>query len=281
MPEKEPQFFRREPVGEGLGQRAEIKEKPIDRLKREIKDIASELQKEGVPVDSDNRIDLKQFVGVYSRQEIGQDEMWVENLDEAWKRSAVSSHGMAWLLGREQTKKQVAERNPMGNTWEMLATKILHENLGKRFIVARTSKYDDARYKVDNIFLDRETGKIVCAFDQVASSEGKKVFEEKRAKVLERNWQRGGADLKYGIFLEEESGKKKLKKGRVSQIPLFYFALSEEQIKEVLKDPGQEKNIFRDFVDSAKKQIKEIERGPVHEELKKRLDFFKEVLEKL
>lgn len=278
--EKEPQFFRPESVGGEPEQKAEIKEKPIDRLRGEIKEIALGLQKEGVPVDANNRIDINKFKDVYSRQTIESDSAWVKDLKGRWENAAASSHKMSWLYGREQIKEQLTKENPMGGVWEMLATSILHKNLSNDFIVARTSEYDDARYGVDNIILDRETGHIVCAFDEIGSIAGKR-FEEKKNKVLEKNWQKGGTDLKYGISFEEKAGKKELKKCSVYQIPLLYFALSEEEIKKILNDPNQGKNVFGNFMDSAKKQIQEIEEGPVHPKLKRRLDFFKEVLEKL
>lgn len=261
-----------------LGQ--EVREKPIDRMKREIKEMALGLQKEGVPVDNGDRIDIRKFSDVYSRQTIEADGAWVKDLKGIWRNAAASSHKMSWLYGKEQIKQKVAEENPMGRVWEMLATIILQKNLGKDFIVVRTSEYDDARYKVDNIILDRRTGHIVCAFDEIGAATDER-FEEKKSKVLERNWQRGGADLKYGISFEEKAGKMALRKGSVYQIPLLYFAASKEDIKKTLGDPSSEKDIFRAFVKSAKEQIKEIKNGPIHPKLGRRLDFFESVLEKL
>ncbi len=204
MFEKEPQFNKPEAAPEP---KVEIKEKPIDRLKSEIRDMSLGLQKEGVPVDEKARIDIKKFGDVYSKQTIESDGAWVKDLRGRWENAAASSDKMSWLYGREQIKQKVAQENPIGGVWEMLSTKILHQNLGKDFIVARTSEYDDARYKVDNIILDKKTGHVVCAFDEVATNSGER-FEDKKNKILERNWQRGGTDLKYGISFEEtKSGK--------------------------------------------------------------------------
>jgi len=260
-------------------EKIETRENPLDRLKSEIKDMSLGLQKEGVPVDEKARIDVNKFKDVYSRQTIESDNAWVKDLKGRWGNAAAASHKMSWLYGREQIKEKLAQENPLGGIWEMLATKILHQNLGQDFIVARTSEYDDARYKVDNIILDRATGHIVCAFDEIGAATGER-FEEKKNKVLERNWQRGGTDLKYGISFEEKKGKMELRKGSVYQIPLFYLALSEEEIKKTLNDAGLEKKVFGNFIESAKKQIKEIGAGPVHPKLQARLDFFEKVIEK-
>ncbi|KKS90091.1 MAG: hypothetical protein UV65_C0021G0009 [Parcubacteria group bacterium GW2011_GWF2_43_11] len=279
--EKEPQFNKPEAVPEAKSeQKAEVKENPLDRLRGEIKDMSLGLQKEGVPVDERARVDINKFKDVYPGQSIESDNAWVKDLKGRWENAAASGNKMSWLYGREQMKQKVAQENPTGGVWEMLATSILHKNLGKDFIVARTSEYDDARYKVDNIILDRKTGHIVCAFDEIGATTGER-FEEKKNKILERNWQRGGTDLKYGISFEEKAGKMELKKGSLYQIPLFYLALSEEEIKKTLNDPSQEKKVFGNFVESAKKQIKEIGAGPAHPKLRSRLEFFGSVLEKL
>ncbi len=281
MFEKEPQFKSEAAPEIKLEQKAEVREKPIDRLKSEIRDMSLGLQKEGVPIDEKARIDINKFGDVYSKQAIESDGAWVKDLRGRWNRAAVSSRPDSWMYGRKQLEEKVAQENPMGGVWEMLATKILHQGLGEDFIVVRTSEYDDARYKVDNLILDRKTGQIVCGFDEVATTSGER-FEDKKSKVLERNLQRGGADLKYGISFEEtKSGKMELKKSSLYQIPLFYLALSEEEIRKTLNDPSQEKKVFGDFVESAKKQIKEIGAGPVHPKLRSRLDFFGSVLEKL
>lgn len=258
MFEREPQFKR--PEQETV--------KPLERLRESIKDMSLELRGEGVPVDDNARIDPEKFTDIYSKQSIESDKAWVEDLKGRWERSAN-------IKGSVFPQKQ-----SMGEAWEMLATSILHRNLGKDFIVARTSEYDDARYKVDNIILDKKTGHIVCAFDEVEATSGT-IFEEKRNNVLKRNWERGGTDLKYGIFLEDKTGRMKLEKGSVFQIPLFYAALSEGDLKRTLADPSQEKEVFKSFVESTKKQIGEIRKGPLHPKLKTRLDFFeKQVIEK-
>jgi len=253
----------------------ETQEKPLERLKREIREMALGLQKECVPVDNRARINIDQFSKVYSQHSIESDRLWIKDLKERWKRAAISESRWSWAFPKERALKEVT----IGDTWEMLTTSILHKNLGKDFIVVRTSEYDDARYKVDNIILDRKTGNIICAFDEIGAADGE-LFEKKKNNVLQRNWQRGGADLKYGIFMEKDGNEMKLKKGPIYQIPLFYLARNEEQIKDVLKDPSKEKEVFSELMGSIKKQIGEIKEGPVHSKLGERLDFFEKIVEK-
>ncbi|MFH1780715.1 MAG: hypothetical protein ABH841_01825 [Candidatus Nealsonbacteria bacterium] len=71
MFEKEPQFK--------METAPEVKENPLDRLKGEIRDMSLGLQKEGIPVDDQARIDIKKFGDVYSKQTIESDGAWVKN----------------------------------------------------------------------------------------------------------------------------------------------------------------------------------------------------------
>ncbi|MFH1575658.1 MAG: hypothetical protein ABIB55_01790, partial [Candidatus Nealsonbacteria bacterium] len=84
MFEKEPQFNKPETA-------PEVKEKLIDRLKSEIKDISLGLRKEGIPVNEKARIDINKFRDVYSKQTIESDSAWIKDLKGEWERSAAVS----------------------------------------------------------------------------------------------------------------------------------------------------------------------------------------------
>jgi hypothetical protein len=264
MPEKEPQILK-----------IEAGKKPIERLEGFIGEISAKFKQEGIPVDEGGRVDVDQFDEAYPRRIIEADKAWVKDLRERWNRAAVSGSQWSWILSREQILKQ----KTVGDAWEMLATAILHKNLGEDFIVVRTSEYDDARNGVDNLIIDKKSGSIVCAFDDVGLVSGLR-FEEKKSKVLERNWRRGGADVAYGISFEGKQMARKLRKGRINHIPLFYFALSEDKIRkclEVFSSTGvsrEEEGIFNGFIDSFRGQIKTIKEEPLHPKLRERLDLF-------
>ncbi len=273
MLEKEPQFIKQQ---EAQPEQKEVKKDGLKELRNYIKEMSLGLRKEGVPVDERARIDVNKFGSIYSNHSIESDRAWIKDLKGRWKESAIAGSHWSWAFPKEEALRDV----PVGDIFEMLTTSIFHKNLSKDFIVTRTSEYDDARNKVDNIILERKTGNIVCAFDEIGAASGER-FEEKQNKVLDRNWQKGGADLKYGIFFEKKAGKMELKKGFVHHIPLFYLAMSEEKIKNALSDPDQQEKVFHGFVSSVKEQIKKINEGPIHPKLKERLDFFEKVIEKL
>ena len=60
------------------------------------------------------------------------------------------------------------ENERAGFVFEMLKTSIMHKKIGERFIVVRSSHYDDNINKVDNVLVDRKTGHTICALDEVS-----------------------------------------------------------------------------------------------------------------
>src|SRR4030042_4343151 len=242
MLEKETQFLKQEGA---KPEQKEDKKEGLAELRDRIRKRSLELRKEGVPVDERARINVDEFHGIYSVQSIESDKAWIKELKGRWKEAAIAGSNLSWAFPKEEALREM----PTGDIFEMLTTSILDKNLGEDFIVTRTSEYDDARNKVDHMIAHKPTKTIVCAFDEIGAVSGER-FKEKQNKILERNWKRGGADLKYGIFFEGKEGKMKLKKGHVFQVPLFYLAMSKEDIKKTLDDPSQQEKVFHDFIGS-------------------------------
>ena len=273
MLEREPQPIRQ---GEVQPEQKEVKKDGLEILKGDIRERFLELREEGVPVDERLRININEFGGVYSKDFIESCRKYVKDLKAYFKAKAMSGSKSSWAF----PKKEVLKETPMGEIFEMLKTSIFQEKLGKDFIVTRTSEYDDLKNNVDNIILERETGNIVCAFDEVGADSGE-IFEEKKEEVSKKNLEGKGADLAYGIFFEKKAGKMELKKGKIEHMPIFYLSMSEEEIKNNLDNPERREESFYSFIDSIKKQIKELKEHQLHSKLKERLDSFEKVIEKL
>lgn len=282
MSEREPQFIESTPksekneneISEKQQEQVEKKDR-IRELKDDMKKIWEELRKEGIPINEKARINMDEFRKTHGDKSVESDKAYVENLKKIFKEADIGRDPLAWARSREEISKKTS----MGEIFEMLKTSIFHKKLGKDFIVVRTSEYDDFRNKVDNIILERETGNIVCAFDEVEFF-SKKTSQKKEDKVLDKNEKGGGADLKYGIFLEKKDGKMKLKKGPINQIPLFYLAMTQGDVIKALNNPDQREQVFYKLVDSIKEQIKGLEGKQLHSKLKERLDHFEKVIER-
>ena len=141
-----------------------------------------------------------------------------------------------------------------------------------------------------NVVLEKETGSLVCALDEVGESSGPG-YEEKKKKVLDRNRRQDGGTLKYGFLPEKDkNGENKLTLGRVRNIPLFYLALPDEFVKKGIRElipslkesSDYERNLFSYFMESLSAQIKffQLGRESLNPVLKDRLKHFEKTVKK-
>lgn len=224
--------------------------KEIKKLKELLSRIAVELNsssKSGLPVvNSDCRIDRDQFekYKVYSPEVIGQ----------AWNDA-------------ENRIKQENRDMAIGEQMEMLTTIILYKFLKEKCFVLRGALPDDVNFKADNLVLDKKTGKIVCAFDDVGAIKGERLLVKQREiRKVNIEGVRGhpgpGTRLLFGI--EVENGKLVPKKETITAIPLFYIALPPEIIQKGIKSlsvsleekSDYEQKIFTFFISLIDSQIK-------------------------
>jgi len=216
----------------------------IEKMINFIAKSAENLREQGVPVNDDCRIDINGFKGVYDAEEVERDER------NTIKRIERMNHKNFSEIEKEKPKKT-------GEQMEIFATAIFHKFLGKDFIVARTSHYDDTKNGVDNIILDKKTGETICSFDEVGDTHGER-FKRKREKVLDRNID-GGAKLKYGLGMENN----KIVLEPKDNIPIFYLALESNKIKNGMKEfspsfeekTEEEKVRYEYFLTSIRRQI--------------------------
>ncbi len=253
------------------------KEKEVEKLRVFIKELSEKLKKEGVPLDEDCRINSDAFNDVYPETVIKKDKELVRDYELEWYKG----------FSQEEIKKEKLKRG--GEKLEMLKTAVFAKGLGENFIVARTSLYDDIKNKVDNIILEKETGNIVCALDEVGDTMDTR-YKEKAEKVLARNLKEGGGRLKYGLKIEKDKeGNFHLIKQKLENIPLFYLVLPHRHIEEGIKQfnpsfeekSDHEKKLFDYFLSAFPLQINylKLEKN-LNPELKKRIEYFEKVLQK-
>jgi len=255
-------------------ERKEEEEVRAKKVRSLIEGIAERLAEEGIPVTEDCRIDTSAFLGVYSQETIQKDEEEVKKAERKWYKGA----------SPEEIKKK--KEMETGEQFEKLKTVVFDNSLGGDFLVVRASSYDDIKNGVDNVILERKTGNLVCAFDEVGETSGE-AYERKRQKITERNEMENGGRLKYGIGTTEEGN---LILTEVKNLPIFYLALPKEFIKkgiDNLSDKGEqgefEKKLFLNvFCASLERQLKELlGKRKLNPQLKKRALRFREVLDKI
>ena len=241
---KKEDFFLKKVFGDEDKERAAKKEK----IKKILELVREKLISEGVPADENCRIQMEAFEGVYPKEEILDDKIRLKRIEKKWQE------------GNEPTEKIDKE----GEQLEILKTALFNKFLGKKALIVRTSLYDDVINHVDNLMIDKETGKTLCAFDEVGTNIGP-IFTEKMVKVLKINTEERGVKLKYGLKLEKEiNNENKIKLGGRDNLPIFYLALPSLQIKEAIKNAepslekfsDYEKKVFEYFYFSIISQVK-------------------------
>lgn len=181
--------------------------------------------------------------------------------EEEWREEGKGKEGRNW--------KQEKEKN-FGELWEKAKTVVLNKIIGKEFIVVRASKHDDYENGVDNIIVDKETGNVVCAFDEVSTERGTEKEAKKFEKIEEKNG-KGGATIKYGITVNEE---KKIIKKEIENIPVFCLRLSGGDLIKLLHEMNHESEepseielgVFDDLIDSLEEQVRELKDKDIPED---------------
>lgn len=195
--------------------------------------------------------------GVYTQEEIKNDKETIlakeiewsgahdQNVQEFYKK-------YKGIEGKEQiARAHIAEKERnKSSQMEMLTNAILYKVLKDRFIVMRASTFDDYFGGVDNYLVDKETGDIVCAFDEV--------HDHAQGDRKEEKWKRvesigdGGRKIKYGIVPQGD----KLVQKELRNIPVFFLSLTTEDLergmngfsRNIQDSPNElEKKIFNTY----------------------------------
>jgi len=243
-------------------------EENVKTLKEFLRLTAEKLEKDGVPVRSNCRIEMDQFDKIYSIQEIEKDKKEISRIE--------------FLVGAEES----APEKHLGEQLEMLKTGIFNKFLPDSFVTARASRFDDIKNGADNVIIDRLSGNIVCALDEVGEIQGAR-FEEKKSQVLRKN-QKGGIFLKYALAAKDGQI---IPSQAIQNIPIFYLALSREHVRKGIqefvssidKPPSDyERKIFDYFISSIDTQIKAIELNlNLEKTLRKRVEGFKNTISQI
>lgn len=237
-------------------------EQGTHRMRDYIEIAAAKLRDEAVPVDAKLRIRMDDFVREpgYSLQSIKADKDECERLKQIMDPD----------LSPEEREKRSARK--LGTQFEEYKTAIFTKYLSNDFIVCRTSEFDDIKRGSDNILVDRRTGRTICAIDEVtespawaaSSSAGQPSRAEvKIQKIKERNADKNGTRLKYGIMLESTRDGMVLRKRSLNNLPMFYLSIDAKRLREaitifddnVTSPRAFEVAVFQDLIQSLVRQI--------------------------
>jgi hypothetical protein len=203
-------------------------------------------------------------------EETVKDRQFVSDREEEW---AIYKHQTVaeWRATRAKNPSLIAE---------MAVTLSLSRQLGDRFIVARASSYDDYRYGVDNLLIDRESGAAVCGFDDVLGFTGDDGGSKKQKK-MEKSLAAGGSRVKYGATVS--AGR--LLRQPLEHLPTFYLSLSKQELDDLLKDlkagetvTEKERALGNKLINSLAAQREAAKNIATNPELQENLNLFNESL---
>lgn len=229
--------------------------------------------------------------GIYEDEDIVNDEETVTALDrlnsaadvpntQKFYKETYNIDNVEGIIAKHREKKEISKSNQA----EMAITALLHKVLKERFLVVRTSMFDDYKNGIDNLILDKETGAVICAFDEVLENDGdrnrgasKKIEKIKKSAVL------GGTRAKYAVALANE----KIVRAQARNIPVFYLALESKDLTDLTEDlyhvqgnvtTDIENKIFAHLVNSIIEQKQMLESLTLPPVMRKKLQEFESSL---
>ncbi len=234
-----------------------------------------------LPIDSSCRIMMDSFRKIYGEDEVAADENIVRSKEKMWAER------------QKEWSEEERRENKIGEQFEALKTAVFNKFLGDRFIVVRSSLYDDYKNGVDNVMVDIKSGNVVCAFDEVGDDSFYR--RQKEQKIFEKNLVDGGASLKYAFTFKNG----KVIASRLDNLPVFCLHLSADKIREGVlnmnfslgRKSEAESQMFGIFMDELASQADALdkklseaiadskgEKAGQLRELKERLGAFKEAM---
>jgi hypothetical protein len=176
-------------------------------------------------------------------KQLEQDRKFTKEREREWAgiKAPVEGDGSERRLSPEEKKKRDAENDAIVRDWserrkkekskqlEMVVTILLHKAFGDKYIVVRSSKYDDYAGGVDNVIVNKETGAVICAVDDVREHERSDRRTNKEKEVLKKT-RAGGAELAYGFTFKD--GEIELK--TMKNLPIFCLGLDEGEYDEII-----------------------------------------------
>jgi hypothetical protein len=201
-------------------------ESQIEKLSLAYKKYVEKMKAEGLPLDEKGRIDEALFASQLGKDVVQQDKDEVEKV----------------------TKSPDYIENNIGELAELLIPVLFNDFIGNKFLIFRTSIFDDIFNGADTIIVDKTTGKIVCAVDE-ASSIKSTAYKMKKAKINKKN-EKGGVVLKYGITYN----KGKIKLTTLEKVPLLILGFPLNEVADMIsvinfdRPTEVEKSLFNFFV---------------------------------
>lgn len=253
-------------------QNIEKPKKPWEKLRdlmssisREVNSFAKEEYGVRELVDEHGSIDIDRFIGapgypdvrlIKDKEEVYKREVeWSGARDEEVRKFYASEYGAETERDIVRIHSQNKEREKNGQM-EMFVAALFHKILKDDFLIVRASAYDDYINGIDTVMVNKKTGDIICAFDEVHDHEEGNRADEKVEKIKKKA-KKGGSMLSHGVVIENE----KMVRREIKNLPVFFLSLSTKDLEDVLQNMNygmevseKEIEIFNSFLLSLEDQ---------------------------
>lgn len=169
--------------------------------------------------------------------------------------------------GEEEASREawkLHEREKDGALGEALVFSLLARALGDRYLVVRSSEFDDYFNGVDTLVVDKKTGETVCAFDEVVGGELGPRHKEKLEKNRKRVEQGEAFGVKYGLSVNREG---KFVRTGCENLSGFALRLPKDTMLDLLRDVqpdtglgDAEREVLLAMLNEARAQAQEVAR---------------------
>ena len=242
-----------------------IEKEKYENLLKFVSENSEKLRRnEGLPIKNDCRIDENSFKKVIPLEEIEGDKEKIRKIKDGW-------------LNQEKNKEALGEK------LEVFKTAIFQKFMGNDYITIRSNEFDDVINGVDNIIIDKKTGNIVSAFDEVMIRDEFLEDERKEKKNNKiRKLNKEGVLLKYGIKFSTKTGEKRVAIDRTTKIPIFCLDIPKNELEYGINNFDDEKasaKTFNSFMFKLQEQMEIIKDYPeISKDIIEKIEIFKKSL---
>jgi hypothetical protein len=162
---------------------------------------------------------------------------------------------------------------------------LLHKFFKDDFLVVRTAPIDDYQAGVDNLLVNKTTGDVICAFDEVHDSKGGE-YTAKKIEKVRRIAEKGGANIRYGLTVENG----RIKQIEINNVPVFAISLLQAEFEKLLpimlengldRKTEIEKTTIKKLIASLEDQARMIRSAHIKDGVRGNLSKFDRSLEKM
>jgi hypothetical protein len=243
-------------------------------------------------VDGEGSIRMNAFIRKYGGPFSKEGKNDEDGVKEDKKR--LENQKIEFAGGEENVENWENKKEQDPNTQaEKIITAVMHKILSKDFLVLRTAEFDDYLNGVDNLIINKETGEVVGAFDEVYDSfhqEDVDIEENKKWEKIVKKNKGNNNRVRYGVTFENQENETKITRKPIDDLPVFFLSINKQDFTSLLnnlqiqnmENPNQyELQVFDKMIESIEEQKEKLLEQNIKESVRNKLENFDNSLRKM